>query len=245
MGFRDDLLKTSKNHSSRIVLALDVTGPPRTRAERATKMVNDLGDLVAAVKVNWHLILPGGLEGLAGLVEACDEKGLQVIADMKLNDIGSTNLEAAELLFSSGVGAVIANPFVGAEEGLSGVIARAKGSGKGVLLLVYMSHAGAREGYGLTVAGKPLYLEFARRTRDWGADGAIVSAKSLEIIREVRGVLASGQLILSPGVGFQGGSAERAVVEAGSDFAIIGRSIVEADDPVLATRRFNSSMPAP
>jgi orotidine-5'-phosphate decarboxylase len=76
-----------------------------------------------------------------------------------------------------------------------------------------------------------LYLSFARKTRSWGADGAVVSSKSPSIIREVRAVLKKEQVILSPGVGFQGGDARKAL-EAGSDFLIVGRSIVESKDPV-------------
>ena len=43
--------------------------------------------------------------------------GLPLIADIKLNDIESTNLDAVELLFADGVDAVIANPFVGVRGG--------------------------------------------------------------------------------------------------------------------------------
>jgi len=245
MGFGDDLVQSSKKHSSRVILALDVTGPTDTRVGRATGILRKVGDHVAGVKVNWHILLPAGIRGIADVLEVCHAKGLPVIADMKLNDIESTNLEAAELLFAAGIDAVIANPFVGSEEGLSGVIARAKEAGKGVILLVYMSHAGAGEGYGLLVDGKPLYLEFARRARVWGADGVIVSAKSLAIIRDVRKELTRKQLILSPGVGFQGGKADHAVIEAGTDFPIVGRSIVEAQDPMAAVRVLNRSLPRP
>ncbi|MDA4135862.1 MAG: orotidine-5'-phosphate decarboxylase [Thaumarchaeota archaeon] len=245
MGFREDLLSSSKKHSSRVILALDVTGPSQTREARAAKLVQDLGDEVAGVKVNWHLMLPYGLEGMAEVIRLSATKNLPIIADIKLNDVESTNLEAVDLLFTSGISAVIANPFVGAEEGLSQVIARGKKLGRGVILLVYMSHAGAKEGYGLIVDGKPLYVEFARRVRDWDADGAIVSAKSPSIVREVRTILRKEQLILSPGVGVQGGRADRSVIDAGTDFAIIGRSIIDAADPRSALKAFNSSMPAP
>lgn len=245
MGFRDDIASSSKKHSSRVILALDLTGPTDTRVDRAAKLLSRVGDLVAGVKVNWHLLLPAGLKGLSEVMSACGSKGLPVIADMKLNDISSTNLEATELLFSSGFSAVIANPFVGAEEGLSEVMTDARARGKGVVLLVYMSHAGAGEGYGLSFGGEPLYMEFARRAREWRADGVIVSAKSLPIIHRVRGVLSGDQLILSPGVGYQGGKADRSVVEAGTDYAIVGRSIIEAADPIAAVRGFNSSLPAP
>jgi orotidine-5'-phosphate decarboxylase len=103
-----------------------------------------------------------------------------------------------------------------------------------------MSHEGAEEGYGLKVAGEPMYLRFARKVREWGADGAVVSAKSLEIIEEVRRVLEPWQVILSPGVGFQGGEAAKAV-KAGTDFAIVGRSILDAAEPITALRDLNRS----
>jgi orotidine-5'-phosphate decarboxylase len=243
VGFREALLSSSKKHSSRVILALDVTGPPVTRGQRAAELLGRLGDNVAGVKINFHLLLPRGLEGISDVSRICAEKGLPLIADIKLNDIESTNLEAVELLFAGGVDAVIANPFAGAEEGLSKVIARAKHLGKGVILLVYMSHAGAKEGYGLVMNGKPLYLEFARRVKDWDVDGAIVSAKSPSIVSEVRAVLNDGQLILSPGVMFQGGEADEAV-RAGTDFAIVGRAIIDAADPESVLRGLNLSTPA-
>ena len=89
-----------------------------------------------------------------------------------------------------------------------------------------------------------MYLEFARRVRDWDADGAIVSSKSLQAITQVRKILGRDRLILSPGVGTQGGDAGRAV-KAGTDFAIVGRSIIEAADPPQALQTFNRSMPPP
>ena len=97
---------------------------------------------------------------------------------MKLNDIGATNVEAAETLFSNGFDALIANPFVGYKEGIEDLLEKSREMRKGVIMLVYMSHAGAKEGYGLKVGGEPLYLRFARKTRRWGADGAVVSSKS-------------------------------------------------------------------
>jgi orotidine-5'-phosphate decarboxylase len=245
VGFRESLLASSKKHSSRVVIGLDLKGPPETRVSRGAALARLLGEELAAVKIQYHLILPGGVSGLAELVRVCSEFGLPVIADLKLNDIESTNLEAVDLLFSGGVDAVIANPFVGAEEGLSGVIAEGKRRGKGVILLVHMSHAGAREGYGLVVGGEPLYVEFARRVRNWDADGAIVSAKSLPVIRQVRAILKPEQLILSPGVGAQGGVADRSLLEAGTDFAIVGRSIVDSSDPLAALRSLNAALAGP
>ena len=244
MGFRDRLVSSSKQHGSRVVLALDVTGPQHTRPERAAKILHELEGRIAGVKVNFQLLLPRGLEGISEVAGICSDNALPLIADIKLNDVEPTNLDAVELLFGNGMDAVIANPFVGFDEGLSRVIYRARALDKGVILLVYMSHAGAKEGYGIKVGGEPMYLEFARRVRDWQADGAIVSSKSLQAITQVRKILGRDRLILSPGVGTQGGDAGSAV-KAGTDFAIVGRSIIEASDPLHALQNFNRSMPPP
>jgi len=237
----DWLESNSRKSGSKIILAADVGGPFGSRLERAATVVSAVRERVVAVKVNWHLLLPYGVLGLRGLVERCGDAGLPVIADMKLNDIGATNVEAAETLFSNGFDALIANPFVGYKEGMEDLLAKSREMRKGVIMLVYMSHAGARDGYGLKAGGEPLYVSFAKKTRRWGADGAVVSSKSPSIIREVRSVLKKEQVILSPGVGFQGGDARKAL-EAGSDYLIVGRSIVDSKDPARSVEALNREL---
>jgi orotidine-5'-phosphate decarboxylase len=237
----DWLESNSRKSGSRIILAADVGGPFDARLDKAASLISAMRDRIVAVKVNWHLLLPYGVLGIRGLVERCADEGLPVIADMKLNDIGATNVEAAETLFSNGFSAVIANPFVGYKEGVEDLLTKSKEMGKAVILLVYMSHSGAREGYGLKVGGEPLYMNFARKAKRWGADGAVVSSKSPSIIREVRSILGDKQVILSPGVGFQGGDARKALA-AGSDYLIVGRSIVDSKDPVRSVEALNREL---
>jgi len=214
-----------------------VAGPFEGRLARAERVLEATLDRVAAVKLNHHLLLPFGLEGLSGVISSCKSMKVPLIADLKLNDIESTNLNAADSLLSYGVDAVIANPFVGKEEGLGEVVKRMHGRDGGILLLVYMSHRGAGEGYGLkTDGGAPLYRMFAERARDWGADGVVVSARSPEIIREARRIVGEACLIFAPGAGAQGGALEPA---PGADFTIVGRSITEAPDPAGALRKLN------
>jgi orotidine-5'-phosphate decarboxylase len=209
--------------------------------KRASSLIGDPKDRVVAVKVNWHLLLPFGVFGLQELTAQCNDAELPLIADMKLNDIGATNVEAAETLFSNGFDAVIANPFVGFKEGIEDLMAKSREMHKGLVLLVYMSHHGAMDGYGIRVGDEPLYLRFARETSAWGADGAVVSSKSPSIIREVRSILRKEQVILSPGVGFQGGDAKKAL-EAGADYLIVGRSITNAKDPVNSVDAMNREL---
>jgi len=235
-SFREAMLASAARGKSRVVLALDLAGPYETRLSRAEAVLKAAAGGIAAVKVNQHLLLPYGLQGMKGVIDACRSEELPLIADLKMNDIESTNLNAVGSLLDFGFDAVIANPFVGRREGLGKVIELAHSRGGGVILLVYMSHGGADEGYGLRLeGGKPMYGLFAERAKDWGADGVVVSAKSAERIAETRRVVGRDCLIFSPGVGAQGGDA-RAWESMGADFMIVGRSIVESPDPGKALR---------
>ncbi len=239
-SFNQRMAESSEAKRSRLVLALDVTGPIDQRLAKAEKILDQVRGSVAAVKLNHHLILPLGLKGLEPLIRSCKKARLPLIADLKMNDIESTNLDALETLSSFGFDGVIANPFVGYEEGLRRVLERARARGLGLLLLVYMSHEGAKDGYGLLdERGESLYRVFASRAVQWGADGVIVSAKSSALIAEVRKIVGEERLIFSPGVGAQGGTAETAL-EFGTDFLIVGRSVVDALQPAVVVRKLNT-----
>ena len=236
MDFKQKILCSAQARKSRVVLALDFSDPYDVRLSRAEKVLNLTKREVAAVKVNHHLLLPYGLRGLSGVIETCRQEGLPLIADLKINDIESTNLNIVDSLFAFGFDALIANPFVGREEGLGKVVERVHSNDGGILFLVYMSHGGAKEGYSLRLqGGEPFYRVFAQRAKEWGADGVIVSAKSADKITETRQIVGKECLIFSPGVGAQGGDKSSGIA-AGTDFILVGRSITESPDPLRAVR---------
>ena len=132
---------------------------------------------------------------------------------------------------------MIANPFVGYEGALDAAFKIARKSNNGIILLAYMSHPAAKDGYGLMLKSKKrVFEEFVARAIAWRADGVVVGATSPEKIAEIRKILPKNILIFSPGVGVQGGDAKKSI-RAGSDFLIVGRSIIEAEDPKEAARR--------
>ncbi|MCP8309607.1 MAG: orotidine 5'-phosphate decarboxylase [archaeon] len=235
-SFADRIIILSKEHSSRVVLALDVIANKRSQLiERALSLLDKLSLHIAAVKLNYHLLLPLNLfTDVKRIVDHAHKYGLQVIADLKLNDIASTNLAASDYLWRAGFDAIIANPFIGYEEGLEPVIKRAHEMNKGIILLAYMSHKGSKEGYGLTVIDKNLRQEkiyelFVKRAIEWNADGIVVGATDLDILSSIASRAKGKLLIFSPGIGAQGGDATKAV-KAGADFIIIGRAIIESKD---------------
>jgi orotidine-5'-phosphate decarboxylase len=235
--FNERILGSARARRSRVVLALDFSGPFDTRLGKAERVLEEVKDNIAAVKVNHHLLLPYGLEGLKDIVRKCTQNGLPLIADLKINDIESTNINVADSLLWYGFDALIANPFVGLREGLGGTISSLHEKGGGIIFLVYMSHRGASEGYGLmTNDGRPLYMLFAERAKNWGADGVVVSAKSRKILQTTRAIVGKDCLIFAPGVGAQGGTPKTA---EGADFIIVGRAITEDKYPSKALRALN------
>jgi orotidine-5'-phosphate decarboxylase len=238
------MLRSAQRKKNRIVLALDFSYPIDQRLSRAMQVLELTKGAVAAVKINHHLLLPFGLQGLQGLIEVCKSEELPIIADLKMNDIESTNLDIVDTLLAFGIDAVIANPFVGKEEGLGKVIGKVHSKDGGILFLVYMSHKGAKEGYDLrNEKGEPLYRIFASRARDWGADGVIVSAKEGDKITETRAIVGKDCLIFSPGIGPQGGDI-RSGAASEADFLIVGRSITESPDPMGVLRELKASQRA-
>jgi len=247
LSFKGKMQEAAKSKNSPLVLALDF---PFEAAEnrnnvliKAQKILKAVHPYISAVKINHHLTLPlGTFDGVQFLVEQIRGQGLLAIMDAKVNDIGATNQVIAEYYFAAGFDAIIANPFVGWEEGMKPLFDVSKRLNRGVILLTYMSHKGAAEGYGQTVVDPytgeqmPQYVSFARKAVQWGADGVVVGATHPEKIAEIKQILQDKAAIYSPGVGVQGGSAD-AAIRAGSDYLIVGREITMASDPAEAAQR--------
>ena len=248
MPFRLEIERSSKETGSNIVLALDPPlDKPNRMLSRSNEILKAVTPYICAVKINRQLVLPVGLfNGVQKIVGLIHDSGLSAIMDCKINDIGYTNRAIAEFYYRAGFDAVIANPFVGWEEGLQPVFEVAKKMSRGVILLVYMSHKGAEEGYGQKVrnseTGKPMsqYVVFARKALSWQADGAVVGATFPEKIREVHAILRDRVPIYSPGVGAQGGQIESALM-AGVRYLIVGRTITLAEDPAETARLIRDS----
>ena len=252
MSFKAKMQEAAKRKNSRIVLALDFPfEAPENRTKilaKAQSVLEAVHPYICAVKINHHLVLPlGTFNGMQQLVTEIHRKGLLAIMDAKVNDIGATNQVIAEYYYAAGFDAIIANPFVGWEEGLKPLFEVSKRLGRGVILLAYMSHKGASEGYGQTIIDaetgeKTLqYVSFARKALKWGADGVVVGATYPQKITEIKQILGEKVSIYSPGVGAQGGAAETAL-KAGASYLIVGREITLADDPADAACRLCASI---
>ena len=223
-------LNQAAGRDGRIILACDYAAGAEAGA------VEDIGllsDHICGIKLNLHLLLPLGAGDVAKITRKAHDCGLECIADIKLNDIGNTNRAALQALWGMGFDAVIANPIMGAES-LKDVTDLSHDCGCGVISLCHMSAPQAAGMYEMDVRhdGRlvPLYRAFLDVAASCRVDGIVVGATFPWIIRTCK-ESHPNLPVFSPGVGVQGGSAGDAV-SAGSDYLIVGRSILESDDPV-------------
>jgi len=222
-NFSEEIKALSQKKESRLVLALDVDPSSLYKFFR-------LSSSILAFKLNLPLLITLSSKEIKALISKAKDLEILTIADVKLNDIGNTNLKVANLLWDLGFDALIVNPIVGYEDGLKEVIERSKKLGKGIINLVYMSHKGAEEFY------LNLYQKFLEKSLIWEVDGIVVGATNLKVLEEVSKKVKGKLLIFSPGIGFQGGKAKEAI-RKGSDFIIVGRSILESEDPEFMAER--------
>lgn len=252
MSFSLKMQEAAKSKNSRIILALDFSFTPIENRDlifgKAQKILEAVHPYICAVKINHHLTLPlGTFDGVQNLVEQIRGQGMLAIMDAKVNDIGNTNQVIAEYYFAAGFDAIIANPFVGWDEGLKPLFDVAKRLNRGVILLTYMSHKGANEGYGQTIINPetgektPQYVSFAKKAIKWDADGVVIGATVPQKIAEIKQILGNKIAIYAPGVGTQGGGAESAI-KAGASYLIVGREIVSAIDPAQTARELCDSI---
>lgn len=204
---------------SRLLLALDETDP-----QRAFSVAEAAAPHLAGIKINWPLLMQGGLETVAKLAKLAP-----VICDLKVADIPNTARLIAEAAYGAGAAGIIAHAFPGAGP-LRAI--RDVAPDRDLYAVITMSHPGGGEFFDITA--------LAAVARDGGATGVVAPATRPEDITTVRE--AVGDLkIIAPGVGAQGGD-PRAAITAGADLIIVGRAIYQTDDPGAAAREFAAAL---
>ena len=151
------------------------------------------------------------LEDLKEIVEVIHEVDCLALMDCKLTDIGSTNASGLYWIDKLGFDAITFSPFSGYEDGVEPIYNWSKEKNKGIFALCRMSNPGAHDYQSLTIQGTPLYLRFARDAFLRGCNGYVVGCTAPTELGEVRNIIGEEGLILSPGLGPQGGNPEEAL----------------------------------
>ena len=194
-------------------------------------LIDEIYDVIPAIKPNVAFYEMYGLEGMKAFEETCKyakEKGMLVIADIKRGDIGSTAKaysnaflgktkigEKEESIYD--VDFVTLNPYLGVD-GIKPFIEDCEKYDKGAFIIDKTSNPSSGELQDLKLeTGEEIYTKVAKLVEEWGKDlrgkygyssiSTVVGAtypKQLEDLRKA----APHTFFLIPGYGAQGGKAE-------------------------------------
>ena len=182
-------------------------------------LVDAVAPYVVAVKPQVAFFEALGADGIRALEDVCAysrSAGLQVIADGKRGDIGSTARAYAAAFLDSGqplADALTVNPYLG-RDSVEPYLAACRRSGAGIFCVVKTSNAGGAEVQDLVLSdGRPVWQQVAELVAEWGEDlvgehglsavGAVVGATHPRAVGDARRLLPQS-IILLPGVGAQG-----------------------------------------
>ncbi len=169
-------------------------------------VVEAVAPYTPVIKPNAQFVTyPLSFDDLREVVEAVHEGGCLALLDAKLSDIGSTNAAGLHWLDEAGFDAVTFSPFPGFENGSDAVYRWSEDRDKGIFALCRMSNPGAHDYQSKAIGGEPLYLRLARDACERGSNGFVVGCTALSELNEVRAIIGEERLILSPGLGPQGG----------------------------------------
>lgn len=234
--FKTRISQISKKNG-KIILANDYDSSVDNLEKKTIRNIKNLHPYLCAIKLNFHLLLPLGSKEISKINKTAHDYGLQTIADIKLNDIGNTNKVTTEHLWNLGFDAVIANPIMGLDS-LKQLVKSSHKENKGVITLCHMSAPEAQLSYDMDITmGKKqqlyqLFLDWAIASK---VDGIVVGATFPKIIQYCNKKAGTKLDIYSPGIGTQGGSAKE-VISAGTDYLIVGRTILNDKNPVIVSK---------
>ncbi len=213
----------------RLIVGLDVP-----TIEDARTIVQTLGPTVSFYKIGMQQVFAGGLELARELID----QNKQVFLDMKLLDIPNTVSKAIENIARLGVTFTTVHAY----DHVMMAAVDARGSSGlqilGVTVLTNMDDSDlARMGIGMT-AGE-LVLTRAKTALSLKMDGVIASAHEAAAIHAVVG---SKLKIVTPGIRLAGGDVQdqkrvmtpALAISAGSDYLVVARPVIQADDPQRA-----------
>lgn len=176
-------------------------------------------NLIEAVSLYTPIIKPNaqflfyilGFEEIKEIVEKIHEENALALLDVKLTDIGSSISAGLYWIDRLGFDAVTFSPFPGFENGVDSVYKWADEKDKGIFALCRMSNPGTHDYQSKLMEGVKFYKRLAMDAFDHGANGFVVGCTAENELKEVRSIIGDDCLILSPGLGAQGGDPLKAL----------------------------------
>lgn len=211
---------------NRIIHALDVEDK-----EKALRIANAVKDYVDAIKVSYPLALKHGLKIIREIKEVAD---LPILACFKVADIPLISTRIIQVTIDAGANGITVHGVTGRDT-VKACVDTARRRGVDVFVLTEMSHPGAIEFY------QPLGDKIAKMAKELGATGIVAPATRPNRVRKYREIVGNDMVIISPGIGPQGGQLGDAI-EEGANFEVIGRLIYNSQDPADAARGISQQL---
>jgi orotidine-5'-phosphate decarboxylase len=186
---------------------------------------------VSFYKIGYQLAFAGGLPLAAGLIAA----GKQVFLDLKLHDIGNTVEKGVQSLAQMGATFLTVHAY---PQTMAAAVAGRRGSNLRILAVTVLTSYDDADlkaaGYEASVSA--LAMSRARQAGDIGIDGLVCSAEEAAKLRAVAG---PRMVLVTPGIrplGSASGDQKRIMtpsraIQAGADYLVVGRPVLEAPDP--------------
>lgn len=214
---------------TQIILALDVNN-----YQQAMRWVKLLYPKVKIFKVGLQLYTACGPK----IIQDIRKIGAEVFLDLKFNDIPNTMVNAAKEVLKHKVAMFTVHTLSGptALKEVSRVCKDSRTKVLGVTILTSVCPHFLKDlRIQRTLSQEVLYL--AKMAKRCGLDGVVCSVKEAEIIRKY---LGRNFIIVSPGIrpaGFSKSDQKQTATpqeaqEAGVDYMVVGRPILEAEDPL-------------
>jgi len=240
-NFKTRIKRISKINGG-LILAIDYDVSTTKKVTKTIDNIKLLNKCLCGIKLNFHLLLPLGKDEIKKIITVAHKYNLETIADIKLNDIGNTNKTTLDNLWDFGFDAVIINPIMG-QYNIKKIVKQAHQNEKGVITLCHMSSPEAKLSYELQIKNNQKHIKLYQLFLKWAisekVDGIIVGATFPKIISYCKNRIKGKFYIYSPGIGTQGGNA-RNVLASGSDFLIVGRSIITSKNPLSEAKNLQS-----
>ena len=205
-----------------IIHALDVV-----ELEKCIKIAQQVEPFVDAIKLSWPFILKNGGEGMLAVRDRIE---LPIVACFKVVDIPEVSRDIVKLAIQYGANGITLQGFVGTDT-MKECIELAHRLSAQTFMVTEMSHPGAVEFI------QPVGEKLAKMAKQLGSDGIVAPATRPENITRYRKIVGNEILIMSPGVGPQGGQLGDAL-QAGANFEVIGRRIYLASDPAKEAEQY-------
>jgi orotidine-5'-phosphate decarboxylase len=209
------------------VLPVELRGEAQEGREGAARacsrfcqgLVDAVAPYVVAIKPQVAFFEALGSDGIGAFEDVCTyarAAGLQVIADCKRGDVGSTARAYATAYLEGDpplADALTVNPYLG-RDSLEPYLAACRRDGAGIFCVVKSSNAGSADVQDLALSdGRAVWQQVAELVAEWGADlvgehglsavGAVLGATHPRAVGEARRLMPQSVLLL-PGVGAQG-----------------------------------------